>query len=84
MGVLRKCVRMYIMLGLLLSVLAAKTDGRALISPLIEKRNLSQMVQAFNKIAEETVHEGVGKYANTNPYEQPTRLSPGGPDPHHH
>ena len=68
---------------ILVLLLSAKTETRPL-SPLIEKRNLSQLVQAFKQIAKETAHGAVGRSVVTKLHEQPSRLSPGGPDPHHH
>lgn len=68
---------------ILVFLLSAKIETRPL-SPLIEKRNLSQLVQAFNQIAKETGHGVVGNSVDRKLQEQPSRLSPGGPDPHHH
>ncbi|PON77882.1 CLAVATA3/ESR (CLE)-related protein [Parasponia andersonii] len=44
---------------------------------LIEKRNLKQLVDAFKQLA---ANAGDA----TDQDKQPSRVSPGGPDPHHH
>lgn len=73
MAMFMRCLQICIILVFLQS---AKTETRPL-NPSIEKRNLHQLVQAFNQIAKETGYEA--KLQGL-----PSRLSPGGPDPRHH
>jgi hypothetical protein len=47
-------------------------------------RNLSLLLQASNQVAKEALGPNVEEGINKTPNEQPNRVSPGGPDPHHH
>ncbi|PON99109.1 CLAVATA3/ESR (CLE)-related protein [Trema orientale] len=65
-------------LFLILILFARSTESRSLKAPmLIEKRNLRQLVDAFKQLA---ANAGDA----TDQDKQPSRVSPGGPDPHHH
>ncbi|EEF39839.1 conserved hypothetical protein [Ricinus communis] len=49
-------------------------EGRPLIS-MVKRRNVRKMYEALNLLASEANKSGNG---------YPDRVSPGGPDPHHH
>ena len=68
---------------ILVLLVCARTETRPL-KPTIEKIELSRLLQASNQVAKEVMGPNVASSTNETDNEQPNRLSPGGPDPHHH
>ncbi|KAL9355390.1 hypothetical protein Peur_053360 [Populus x canadensis] len=67
-------LRCLLCLVLVLLLLSSRVNSRA-FNLRVKRRNVSQMFEALHKLA---------SAANQTRYKRPDRLSPGGPDPHHH
>ncbi|EXC19456.1 hypothetical protein L484_006151 [Morus notabilis] len=71
--------RFVIIILLLLITVSANTESRSLkpaSTVAIESRKVSQLVEALHQLAAYKAAEASDR--------QPSRVSPGGPDPHHH
>ncbi|KAG5247040.1 hypothetical protein OIU76_029274 [Salix suchowensis] len=68
-------LRCFVSLFLALLILSARVSSRALNSRA-ESRNVNQIFEAL--------HDHVASAAHQTTYKRPDRVSPGGPDPHHH
>ncbi|KAL4627093.1 hypothetical protein ACB092_05G142700 [Castanea dentata] len=64
-------------------LVCATTETRPL-KPTKEMIELSLFLQASNLVAKEAMGPDEARSTNETHNEQPDRLSPGGPDPHHH
>lgn len=65
-------------------LLACATTETRPLKPTKEMIELSLLLQASNQVAKEAMGSDVARSTNETHNVQPNRLSPGGPDPHHH